>query len=55
MIDALGREVARLVDGPRPAGHHTARLDTGPLPSGVYLVRAEIDDAILVGSLVVAR
>ena len=55
VIDALGREVARLVDGPRPAGHHTARLDTGPLPSGVYLMRVEIGDALLVRSLVVAR
>ncbi|NNE45200.1 MAG: T9SS type A sorting domain-containing protein, partial [Rhodothermales bacterium] len=38
--DALGREVARLVDGPMPPGSHTASWTTGDIvPSGVYFVR----------------
>lgn len=39
----LGREVARLVDGPVRAGAHAAHWDAGGLPSGVYLVRLETD------------
>lgn len=37
--DALGREVAVLVNGPVEAGSHTARFEAGALPSGVYLAR----------------
>jgi hypothetical protein len=39
VYDALGREVAVLVDGKQPAGRHEAALDGRALPSGVYLVR----------------
>jgi hypothetical protein len=39
VYDALGREVAVLVDGAREAGRHEAVLDGRTLPSGVYLVR----------------
>lgn len=39
VYDALGREVAVLVDGVRPAGRHEAVLDGGRLPAGVYVVR----------------
>lgn len=37
--DVLGREVAVLVDGPMPAGHHHATFDASGLGSGVYVVR----------------
>jgi hypothetical protein len=37
--DALGREVARLIDRPLPAGTHHARFDGAGLPAGVYLAR----------------
>ncbi len=40
VYDALGREVARLHDGPLSAGTHTFRLDAEALPAGVYVVRA---------------
>ena len=39
VYDALGREVARLADGPRSAGWHAARFDASGLPSGLYVVR----------------
>ncbi len=44
VFDVLGREVARLVDGPLDAGRHQVRLGAGALPSGVYLVRFEAGD-----------
>ena len=39
VCDVLGREVAVLVDGERPAGRHEAILDGQSWPSGVYLLR----------------
>ena len=41
VYDALGREVARLVDGPLGAGPHEVRLGAGRLPAGVYVVRLD--------------
>ena len=41
VYDALGREVARLVDGPLGSGYQHARFDASGLPSGVYLYRLE--------------
>ena len=37
--DALGREVAVLVEGALAEGRHEAELDAGALPAGTYLVR----------------
>lgn len=37
----LGREVVRLVDGQKGAGHHQVHFDASHLPSGVYLYRIE--------------
>lgn len=37
--DVLGREVAVLVNGERPAGAHEGRLEAGALAAGVYVVR----------------
>jgi hypothetical protein len=39
--DVLGRELAVLVDGERPAGRHEALLTAAGLAGGVYLVRME--------------
>jgi uncharacterized delta-60 repeat protein len=41
VYDVLGREVARLVDGPMAVGTHAAVLDGQALPSGIYLVQLE--------------
>lgn len=41
ITDALGREVARLVDGFTDAGYHSLTWDASSLPSGVYLYRME--------------
>ena len=43
--DALGREVARLADGPFEAGRHALALDGAALPAGVYVLRASVDAA----------
>ena len=45
VYDGLGREVARLVDGPVGAGHQHATFDAGGLPSGLYLYRLEAKGA----------
>ena len=39
LYDALGREVAVLVDEEQPAGTHAVAFDAAALPSGVYLAR----------------
>jgi hypothetical protein len=41
--DVLGRQVAVLVDGVRPAGRHRVTFEAANLPSGVYLYRIEAD------------
>ena len=46
VFDALGREVATLLDGrPLSAGVHDIRFDADGLPSGVYLYRLEAGNA----------
>ena len=42
VYDALGREVAVLLDGPLGGGAHTVRFDGVSLPGGVYVVRAAV-------------
>jgi hypothetical protein len=39
VYDALGREVATLVNGARNAGLHTVEWHAGSVPSGIYLYR----------------
>lgn len=41
LYDALGREVARLVDAPREAGEHTVPVDAAGLSPGIYVVRMD--------------
>lgn len=41
VFNALGQEVATLVDGERPAGSHVARWDAMNQPSGAYFYRIE--------------
>ena len=39
VFDMLGRRVATLIDGFKPAGNHTVRFDGSGLSSGIYMVR----------------
>ena len=55
VYDALGREVAVLVDGDRPAGTHAASLDASAFPSGLYLVRLDASGEQIVRALTLAR
>ena len=55
VLDALGREVAVLVDGVQPAGHGQARLDARGLPSGTYLVRLTAGGAVETRAVSVVR
>ncbi len=47
VTDLLGRVVAVLVDGERPAGSHTATFEGAGLPAGIYFYRLEIDGKVL--------
>ncbi len=55
VYDVLGREVARLADGVRPAGEQAVVLEASGLPSGVYVVRLEAGGAELTQRLTVVR
>ena len=46
VLDALGREVAVLVDGALAAGPHAYAFDGTALPAGLYLARLEIDGRV---------
>ncbi|HLA63727.1 MAG TPA: T9SS type A sorting domain-containing protein, partial [Rhodothermales bacterium] len=55
VYDALGREVAVLLTGDRPAGWHEAALDASALAPGVYVVRLEAGGDARTQRLTVAR
>jgi len=55
VYDALGREVARLVDAALPAGTHDAVLEGRRLSSGVYFYRLSAGTQRRVQQLVVVR
>ena len=46
VYDLLGQEMAVLVDGSRPAGHHTVRFDADNLPSGSYVYRLQVGQEV---------
>jgi hypothetical protein len=45
VYDLLGREVALLVDGERPAGIYSATWNAAGLPSGTYICRLTVSEA----------
>ncbi len=55
VYDALGREVARLADGPLEAGAHAVGFDGSGLPSGVYVWRLEAGERVETGRLTLLR
>ena len=55
VVDALGREVAVLAEGPRGPGRHAATLDGSALPAGVYVVRVAAGRSVHTARLTVAR
>lgn len=60
IVDLLGREVRRLVEGPRPAGRHTTAWDgydqqDRRAGSGVYLYRLETPSGVQTRKLALVR
>lgn len=55
VYDVGGREVARLVQGPRGAGDHAEAFDSGALAGGVYWVRLSAGDVRRERRMVVLR
>ena len=55
VVDLLGREVAVMVAGERPAGRHAEALDAARLAPGVYVVRLAAGGQALARRLVVVR
>ena len=54
-IDALGRRVAVLADGPLGAGRHVLELDASRLGTGTYVVRVQAGAETLTRRVVIAR
>ncbi|MEL6446112.1 MAG: T9SS type A sorting domain-containing protein [Bacteroidota bacterium] len=55
VYDLLGRRVAVVAEGVRPAGTHTVTLDATGLPSGVYVVRLSTPSVALTERVTVVR
>jgi VCBS repeat-containing protein len=52
VFDALGREVASLVRGPKEKGTHEVRFEPGDLSNGIYLYRLQVGEFTAVRKLV---
>ncbi len=55
VMDALGRDVAIVLDGPVALGERVVGVDTASWPAGVYIVRATAGMQAAVSRLVVTR
>ena len=55
VYDVLGQEVAVLVDGSRPAGHHTVRFDGDDLPSGSYVYRLQVGEEVVARTMTLVK
>ncbi len=53
LYDAIGREVARLLDAPQPAGVYTFTFDVSSLAAGVYFTHVQAGKQIVVRNLIV--
>jgi len=55
VFDLIGREVATLIDGDRPAGSHRVEFDGSNLPSGIYLYRLQHEAGTIVNRMVLVK
>jgi hypothetical protein len=55
VYDMLGREVARVLEGPQTAGFHEITFEAGDLPSGTYVYRLETPAQTLAKKLVLVK
>jgi hypothetical protein len=55
VFDALGREMATLVNGERPAGNHTVQWNAAEFPSGVYFYRLQASSYIDTKKLILLK
>jgi hypothetical protein len=55
VFDILGRQVAVLESGVKPAGSHSVTFDASGLASGVYLYRLEVDRFTIVREMLVVK
>ncbi|HTX18120.1 MAG TPA: T9SS type A sorting domain-containing protein, partial [Bacteroidota bacterium] len=55
VYDALGREVATLVDADRPAGSYSVTFNGAGLPSGVYFYRIQAGEHSMTKKLVLVK
>jgi hypothetical protein len=55
VYDMAGREVTRLVDGWKAAGHHQVPFEAGYLPSGIYLARLKTEGFVQTQRLVLLK
>jgi photosystem II stability/assembly factor-like uncharacterized protein len=55
IFDEIGREIATLFNGEKPAGKHEVKWNAGQLPSGVYFYRLQAGELISVRKLVLVQ
>ncbi|MEX1054820.1 MAG: T9SS type A sorting domain-containing protein, partial [Rhodothermales bacterium] len=55
VFDMLGRRVAVLVDGVKPAGAHLAIFEAAGLSTGLYLVKLDVSGRIFTKTMILAR
>ena len=55
VFNALGQEIARLVDGELDAGYHEIAFDAGRFSSGVYFYRLQAGEYVQVRKLILVR
>ena len=53
LYDMLGREVARLVDGPMPAGEQRVEVDVAGLARGSYIYTLTVGTEVRSGRMIV--
>ena len=55
IFDITGREIAKLVDGYKSAGHHQIEFNASQHPSGVYFARLQAGDLMQTGKMLLIK